>query len=1113
MLLNDLSKNAGLSTRIVTVAIILLTIQPAPALSQAVRFGHLTKSAGLSNMTVEAVVEDQQGFLWFGTPDGLNRYDGYTFKIYRFDPDNPQSLSQNQIQALLVDRSGALWIGTWGGGLNRYDPATDTFVRYRHADDDPGSISNNFVISLYKDRQGDLWAGTYGGANHFDAASGAFNHFTVDAANAERGLSTPNVHVMLEDRAGDLWFGTDRGLDHLDRRTGSVVHYLHDYHDPGSISNSNIWALREDRDGTLWVGTHGGLNRFDRKTRTFSHFRHEQGNPYSLSSDHVTRLMEDRNGTLWVGTDGGGLNRFDRVTGRFYSYRHSPYDAASLSSNVVRSIFEDYEGDLWIGTNTGGINIYNRRNAAFAYYRNRPDDPFSLSNSGVLSFLEDSDGTLWVGTEGGLNRFSPVSGRFRAYRHDPHNSHSLSADAVLSLLKDRHGNFWVGTYFGGLNRFDEDRGSFEHIPFDKDGSNGLSGPHVWDLLEDHEGQLWIATFDGLNRYDYDTGQFTHYHHDPNDAGSLANDVVWSLYEDAGGTLWIATQDGLSRYDRAGDRFRTYRHDEADSTSLSASQIYVMTEDQEGRFWLGTAGGGLNRFDRTTETFTAFRTRDGLPNNVINGLLEDDRGRLWISTNEGISAFNPDAGSVVNYDRSDGILAGPFTKKAYLKSHSGALYFGGINGYTRFSPDSVRANSAIPPVVLTDFQIFNKPVRFGGEKDPLRHPITEAKQIRLQYDQSVITFGFAALNFRAPEKNAYAYRLSPFDADWQYVGTRRTATYTNLDPGRYIFHVKGSNNSGLWNETGTSIEVVIKPPYWATWWFRLLGFVGLVGITFWAFRTRTHSIRARNQTLQSEIDERRRIERERKKLLARFEGQNVTLEIQNEELERKNAELERFTYTVSHDLKSPLVTIKGFLGLLETDLSRGDIERVRDDMTRIGNAADKMAQLLRELLELSRIGRLINPPEQVPLAEILQEALTLVGGQMDACGAEVVLPSAFPSVFGDRMRLLEVWQNLLDNAAKFMGNQPMPRVEIRAEELDREVRCLVRDNGTGIDPKYQDMVFGLFNRLDTGTDGTGIGLALVKRIVEFHGGRIWVESEGLGHGCTFFFTLPRYVPDM
>ena len=470
-------------------------------------------------------------------------------------------------------------------------------------------------------------------------------------------------------------------------------------------------------------------------------------------------------------------------------------------------------------------------------------------------FFEEEDGTLWIGTQGGLNRLEgSASGReagvFSSYRHDQSDPGSLSADAVLSVLRDSRGILWAGTYHGGLNRLHEDTGTFTRYLPEKGNPRSLSNQHVWDVFEDSLGELWLATFNGVNRFDYHTETFIRYQHDPADDTSVGHEIVWTLYEDRVGVLWLGTLGGLSRYDRERDSFRTYLHDDTSGPGPSDGNIVSLMEDREGRLWIGTEGGGLNRFDRDTETFTAYHTWDGLASEVVYGILEDGRGRLWVSTNDGLSRFDPWTETLTNYTRTDGILAYPFFKNASLRSRGGELFFGGVNGFIRFFPDAVFDNAHVPPVVLTDFQVFNRPVTLGTESSPLERHITEAGRIELEHDQSVIGFAFAALSYRASDKNRYSYKLEGFDQEWTAASNRRTATYTNLDPGSYVFRVRGSNNSGLWNEDGAAVEIVVRPPFWATWWFRATGLALACGLLLGLHRLRTRSISARNLALQA-----------------------------------------------------------------------------------------------------------------------------------------------------------------------------------------------------------------------------------------------------------------------
>jgi ligand-binding sensor domain-containing protein/signal transduction histidine kinase len=1045
------------------------------------RFSRYSTDQGLSESSAEVILQDRRGFIWVGTTDGLNRFDGYEFRIYRNDPTDPKSLSDDSISDLLEDSAGRLWVGT-ERGLNRYDRDADRFVRFRYDPADPTSLSNDLVLCLFEAQDGALWVGTYYGLNRLDHKTGRFTRYFRDPSD-EHSLGGNQVLDAVADRDGSLWVGSlGGGLSRLDPDRRRFERFRHDPKDPGSLSHDDAEALLVDREGRLWVGTNGGgLNRFEPATGRFIHYRHDPEDPDSLGSDRVAAVLEDGRGQLWVGTDGGGLNL--RHEDRWVHYRHSDSDDTSLASDVVRSIYEDRNGDLWVGNYAGGVHFLDRCETGFRHLgRNR--DGTGLTHNSVLSLHEDEDSTLWVGTEGGLNRIDRHTGRITRYAHDARDPRSLSANAVLSIERDQEGRLWVGTFFGGLNRLDETTGGFIHLQPDEKDPGSLSSPHVWGLLEDSRGRLWIATFGGLNRLDPGSGRFVRYRHDVDDAKSLAHDVVWTVYEDRSGRIWVGSQGGLSLYQPEIDAFQNH-------VGASDLNVYTIHQDRGGALWVGTDGGGLQRIEPETGTATAFGIADGLPSKVVTGILEDALGSLWLGTNQGISRFDPQTGSSKSYDRSSGLQGNQFNRSACLKTRAGEMVFGGIHGMNSFFPDQVQDNPRVPPVLITDFRVLNRPVA-PGPGSPLDRHITEASRITLSHGQSVLSFEFAALGFRNPSRNRYRYTLEGFDADWVDAGTRRTTTYTNLDPGRYTFRVTGSNDSGVWNQQGASLEVVVEPPFWATWWFRWFGVLALGSTLLGGHRLRTRYILARNLALEREVAERRRAE--------------AGLSAINQELERKHAELERFTYTVSHELKSPLVTIQGFLGYLDKDLTSGQGDRVQKDMKRISDATEKLRVVLDELLELSRVGRRANPPEEVSMAELAHEVCEMLAVQIAGRGVTVKVDPQLPAVHGDRTALREVLLNLVENAVKFMGDQPHPRIEIGGLTGPSGVTCHVRDNGVGIPARYHERVFELFEQLAPG-EGTGVGLALVRRIVEEHGGRVWVESEGAGCGACFCFTIP------
>ncbi len=1076
-----------------------------------VRFDRLSLEHGLSQSSVHAICQDSVGFMWFGTDDGLNRYDGTGFQVKRNDPDDPESLSSNSIRAIAEDRTGTLWIGTWIGGLERYDRRQDSFSHYRHDPDDPSSLTGDTILSIYEDRAGTLWIGTAGGGLEvYDRSRDAFVHLGHDPQDS-RSIGNHDVLSIIEDRSGRFWIGTGGGLYEIDRDLGVVGHYQSGPEESSGPSAALVFSVHEDRAGGLWVGTAHGLarvatdrvatDRVDRAHKDLLQVARDPTYPESLKGGIVRSIYEDRSGELWIGTEGGGLHRFDRRTERFIDYPHKPSDPASISSNSILSFYEDRSGVLWIGTDGGGLSKLITGHEGFVHYRHQPGVAGSLSDDMVFSFSEDHLGALWVGTlEGGLNRLDRERQSFRVYRHDPEEPGSLGNDMVYAIHQDRAGVLWVATQGAGLNRYRRAEDNFEQLRHDPGDPDSLSSDWVFSLYEDRSGALWVGTYDaGVDKLDRRRQVFAHYRHDPSDPASLGAGAVYAITGDRSDAVWIGTEaGGLSRYHPDTESFTRYRHDPDDAGSLSSDDVMAIHEDETGVLWVGTYGGGLNKLDSERSTFTHYREKEGLASDVIYGILEDDRGRLWLSTNQGLSRFDPASLELKSYGPADGLQNTEFNTGAFYKTRDGEMFFGGIYGIDAFYPERIGSNTHVPPVVLTSFKKLNQAVVLGTA-------LTELDEIRLSHEDRVFSFELAALDFHAPGKNRYAYMLEGFDRDWIDLGAKRDVTFTNLDPGSYTFRARASNNHGVWNQTGLSVDLAITPPYWQTWWFRALagGAVALLLVSAYQVRTRAITRRSRqlqavNSELQREMAQRRRAEAEREGLIS--------------ELEARNAELERFTYTVSHDLKTPLVTIKGFAGYLGRNLSSGDTARVASDLERINAAADRMHHLLDDLLELSQVGRVVRPSAEVPLEELFREAVELDAARIGEGGVEIEIAADLPVVFGDRLRLSEVVQNLIDNAIRFLGEEPKPRVEVATRRQDGQRVVTVRDNGIGIESRYLEKIFGLFERLDPDVQGTGIGLALAKRIVEFHGGRIWAESEGPGRGSTFCFFVPRAPPE-
>lgn len=800
------------------------TILHLPVFSQIneTRFIHISLEHGLSQTTVFSVFQDRKGFLWFGTLDGLNKYDGYSFTVYRSDPRNPKTISNNSVFKIFEDNDGGLWIGTLGGGLNQFDRSTGEFKRFRHHPGDASTLSNDFVRSVFQDRSGRLWVGTNNGLNLYDATSGTFTRFLH--ADSTNSVSNNYIWALHESSSepGVLWIGTYDGLNRFDTRSKNIRTYHSNPANDRSISNNYIWSIVDATDSTLWIGTNKGLNLFNKRTGDSRRFFASKPGSSEISGNNVWSLCLDGKGSLYVGTLGNGLDKLSPAapqnskTGiRALHYEHDPANPNSLSQNFVWSIMKDNTGIIWIGTD-GGLNKLDPEMEKFAHFKSVPYNPNSLSDNEVTAFCKTRRDVLWVGTKNGLNKFDAAKNGFIHYRNQPGDPSSLSSSFIRSLYEDGNGNIWVGTSGGGVNKLSPSQRGFSHLASGTLPHN-LNSNDIVSIHEDEQGILWFGTLSGLNRYDPRTQTVRVYQHDPGNPSSLSHDYVSTIYETRDRTLWIGTfGGGLNQFNRETGTFTRFTERPDDTTSLSDNNVWCICEDASGALWIGT-NNGLDRFDRSSRQFVHYDERRGLINTGIYGILEDEHGNLWLSSNKGLTCFHPQTGTIRTYGASDGLQSNQFSGNAFFKDPQGMMYFGGINGFNAFLPAGIRDNPYIPPIAITDFQIFNKSVAIGKDS-PLRKSITETESIMLSYGQNVFSFEFAALHYASSEANQYAYRMEGFDGDWIRCGTRRFATYTNLDPGTYTFRVIGSNNDGVWNMQGTSIRVIIAPPFWKTWWF-------------------------------------------------------------------------------------------------------------------------------------------------------------------------------------------------------------------------------------------------------------------------------------------------------
>ncbi len=789
-----------------------------------------------------AIVQDDQGFMWFGTQDGLNRYDGNEFRVFVHHPDDPRSISDESIRTMINDQSGSLWIGSDAGGLSKYDATTETFTNYLHDPANRESIAGDRVRVVYEDSHGVMWVGTDGaGLDRFNRDTETFEHFVHDSDDPA-SLSGAHVWSIIEGSEGDLLIATDGGLSKLDPESGSITNFRHDPSDAASISEDSLRALFEDANRDLWIGTESqGLSRLDHETGKFEHFLHDPDDSFSIGANRINTIFKDVAGVLWVGTL-NGLSAWNSTTRSFENYASNASDRYSLSHDNVASIFQDRGGVLWVGT-YNGLNSWNQTSRAVAHYRNNSNDAASLSENTIVAFAEGEDGGIAVGTYGGgISWLDRNSGKFRHFRHRPNDESSLSSDLVMSLHVDSEGILWAGTRSSGLNRYDRDSNTFERFRYSADDATGISADGITFIFEDSRSALWIGTFGGgVNKLERETQTFARFQHAVDDPQSLSSDRVLTMFEDSQGGLWFGTYGGgLSHLDPTTDKFTTYHADPERFDGLSGDQIYMITEDDAGDFWIGVDGRGLNRWRQSdrmngTETFQRFTTRDGLPSATINGGVWDQAGHLWLSTGRGISKLDIETLEFTNFDTSHGLQDDEFNVGASFVASDGRVYFGGVNGFNAFYPDEMTGDGHPPQVAITRFLSLNDSQRLDDSSK-------SEGGTQLAHDQNVIGFEFAALDFSAPRKNRYMYQLEGIDRAWVNAGTKRQVTYTNLPAGDYVFRVKGSDNNNVWSEENATFQFTMLPAPWRTWWAYATYLLILIASVIAAFKLHTRIVK-------------------------------------------------------------------------------------------------------------------------------------------------------------------------------------------------------------------------------------------------------------------------------
>jgi PAS domain S-box-containing protein len=813
--------------------LMLFLVSPATALVKDLQFKHLTINDGLSYSWANTIIQDKYGFIWIGTDDGLNRYDGNNFHVYKNDKQDINSISSSTITKIFEDSRGVLWIGTTKG-LDIYDKQNDRFIR------DP-RFSSERIAFIVEDVDKSLWIGALTNIYHLDFETDSVVLYSQTDISAGRIRVAGENRAMIISRRGDVWIGSSNGLHIYDKKKKSFIQIFHDKNKLNSLLSNNIRSLLEDNAGRIWIGTDAGLDLIENSGKNptdyvFTHYINSN-DLSSITEGTIRALLEDDEQNLWIGAENGldllDLKTFKNGVRRFLHFRNDPNKQTSLNNNLIYSLFQDRQKNIWIGTYGNGINIIVSIPDKFITYTSESGLKNSLSNNQVNCFFEDDD-ILWIGTGGGLNRYNRTDGTFKHYFHNPLDRKTISSNNVWSICKDRYGSLWIGTWGGGLNRFDYRSETFEHFSNNLNDTNSIGSNDIFSVIEDRDGYLWIGTMGGgLNMFDRKNKRFVRLN--TQNSGIYTN-FIGKILESKNGDLWLSNSSAV-RFNKKTRSFERFSHSDSDSTSISSNRVICIFEDSKEHIWIGT-DAGLNLLNKTTEKFTCYQKANGLQDNFINSILEDNYGNLWLGTNNGLSKFInavnlPEKPKFKNYTYEDGLQGVGFAKRSCLRSKNGILYFGGSNGFNAFDPGKIIENTYIPPIVITDFEVFNKPINIGERG--LRKDWSIDEPLVLSYKQSMFSISFAALNYISPKRNKYAYKLVGFDSDWNHIGTKNTASYMNLNPGNYVFKVIGSNNDGIWNEEGISMSIVITPPFWQTLWFGILLFIGFVGFLFWIYK--------------------------------------------------------------------------------------------------------------------------------------------------------------------------------------------------------------------------------------------------------------------------------------
>ena len=1060
-------------------------------------FYSLTNEDGLSQGSISCICQDNMGFIWIGTNDGLNRYDGYNVKIYRNIPDDITSLSSNSIKSIFVDDNGYIWIGTVGGGLNKYDPVSNKFTRY-YFQTPSNELYGNIINTITEDANGVLWIGTNNdGLIKLNPETGEYKRFTHNPDDVE-SISVNSISVAYVDINGNIWVGTTEGLNLFIPETQKFKIYKHNPKDTLSISDNNISAIIGGDDGKLWIGTVGNyINLFNPEKEIF--IKCEENIPQYIFSLEFTG--QD---SLWISTGFSGLFLYN-ISNKTIQHYQSGTNKGMLSYNTILSLFKDRDGDLWIGTSGKGVNIYSPNKKKIITYEMGTSLSSGLSFSSVRAVYEDDSNILWVaGYRSGWKY-----GGFDRIDLKTNNISMLNPEGeVYCIFPDKKNEniLWLGTEGQGIIRLNTKslnfRNYFNKPPFTSD---SIIGSAIYFIKNDKAGNIYIGTNLGLNVISIDNRKCKFYKHNPNNSFSLIDGYIKAIFVDSDSIVWIGSDiGGLAKFDRENEIFIRYTNSLLDSNSLSSNNVFSIYEDSKGRFWIATEKG-LNLMDRKKGTFSKITIADGLPNNVVYASLEDNEGNLWLSTNLGLCKFNPDKNIFSNFDKNDGLPGNEFNRVAYFKNNEGKLYFGGTNGLVCFEPSWITKNPILPKVLITNYYKENIEVGSGSS-------ISSRHELILQPEDKIISFEFSTMTFVSQEKCEYAYKLENFMEDWIELGNRRRISFTNLDPGKYTLLIKASNNDGIWNENPTKLNITVLPYFYETILFKFIIAFLIISSVLIIYFMRIKLIRKHEKKLIVIVGQRTSELKELNKHLSVEVEERKKTEILLREV---NVSKDKLYSIIAHDLKSPFSTLIGFSDLLVNEWNTFTNDE-RFEMIKIMQTTSNSAlDLLVNLLEWSRyqIGNYKYEPKRFEFNKLAIETYSQLKGQALLKNITIkinIRKEMF--VFADYNMISTIFRNILSNAIKYSFRNG--KININANDKDGIFSCCIHDKGIGISKEDYKNIFKTDSNFTAkgtdGEDGTGLGLILCKEFIEKNKGELSVETEE-NKGSKFCFTLPLFSP--